>query len=115
MGRGATGRGRWRAGKGQEWEMRGRQGGWIRRSGVCGGDRRGAMGRRLEGGWRGSNLKGEWGGGQQDGGDWRRGQRGGGEEGARGGGILQMDMMECYRIPANTKHFSNIFVKVYLG
>ena len=37
------------------------------------------------GGWRGGNLKGEMGGGGK--GDW--------EKKGRGGGILQMDMMEC--------------------
>ena len=69
----------------KEWGGEGETGG-----GQWGGD--------WEGGWRGGNLKEEWGGGQQEGRDWRRGQRGRGEEGARGGGILQMDMMECYRI-----------------
>ena len=43
MGRGARGRGRWRAGKGQEWERRGRQGGWIR-SGVGRGRQEGGSG-----------------------------------------------------------------------
>ena len=38
------GRGRWRADKGQEWERRGRQGGWIRRSGVGRGRQEGGNG-----------------------------------------------------------------------
>ena len=43
--------------------------------------------------WRGGNLKVEMGrGGNRERGDGR-GQRGMGEEGARGGGILQMDMI----------------------
>ena len=60
MGRVATGRGRWRrAGKGQEWggEARGRQGWWMRRSGVGRG--------RQEGG----NGVGEMEWGQLEGGD----------------------------------------------
>ena len=47
------------------------------------------------GGWRGGNLKGEMGRGATGRGRWEGGQRGLGEEGARGGGILQMDMIEC--------------------
>ena len=40
------------------------------------------------------NLKGEMERGATGRGDGR-GQRGGGEEGARGGGIFPMDIMEC--------------------
>ena len=66
-----------------------------------GGDRRGAIGRRL--GWDKARGGGD-GEGPLEGGDGEgvqrergdgRGQRGGGEEGARGGGILPMDIMEC--------------------
>ena len=39
--------------------------------------------------WRGSNGKGEMGGGQRE---W-------GEEGERGGGILQMDMIQAHGMP----------------
>ena len=47
---------------------------------------RGQMGR---GRWRGGNGKGETGGGQRE---W-------GEEGERGGGILQMDMIQAHGMP----------------
>ena len=65
-----------------------------------GGDRRGAIGRRLgwdkgEGEMETGNLEGgdgEVGNGK---GETGGGQRGGGEEGARGRGILPMDVMEC--------------------
>ena len=56
------------------------------------------MGRRLGGGMeRGQLERGDGEGGN------RKGETGGGAKGrgrrrARGGGILQMDMMECYRI-----------------
>ena len=46
------------------------------------------MGRGRRGGW-GRGKRWGWGG------KVGREQRGGGEEGARGRGILQMDMMEC--------------------
>ena len=79
-------RGRWRrAGKGQEWEGKGEAGGWTRRSGVGRGDRIGTIGRRLGGG------NGE--------GKMERGQREWGEEGERGGGILQMDMIQAHGMP----------------
>ena len=38
--------------------------------------------------------RGRWGGGNRKG-RWGRSQRGGGEEGVRGEGISQMDMMKC--------------------
>ena len=72
---------------------------WETGLGQWGGDWEGAMGR---GRWRGGNLKGEMGRGatgrgRREGGNGKGetggGQRGMGEEGARGGGILQMDMI----------------------
>ena len=57
--------------------------------GQWGGDWKGAMGR---GRWRGATGRGRWGGEQQEGGDGR-GAKGRSEEGARGGDILQMDMI----------------------
>ena len=78
---------------------KGEAGGWTRRSGVGrgGGDRIGTMERRLGGGngegkMRGGNLKGEM-GREATGRGRQEGGKGGAEEGARGRGILQMDMI----------------------
>ena len=73
---------------------RGRQEGGQEGVGWGGGDRIGTIGRRLGGAmgrgrWRGGNGKGETGGGQRE---W-------GEEGERGGGILQMDMIQAHGMP----------------
>ena len=60
-----------------------------------GGDRIGTIGRETGRGqwggrrWRGGKGKGETGGGQRE---W-------GEEGERGGGILQMDMIQAHGMP----------------
>ena len=80
--------GRWRrAGKGQEWVGKGEAGGWTRRSGVGRGRQDWDNGEETgRGQWRGED--GEGGNGKGETGGW---QRGGGEEGTRGGGILQMD------------------------
>ena len=81
-------RGRWRrAGKGHKWEGKGEAGGWTRRSRVGRGRQDWDNGEETgRGQWRGKD--GEGGNGKGETGGW---QRGGGEEGARGGGILQMD------------------------
>ena len=88
-------RGRWRrAGKGQEWEGKGEAGGWTRRSGVGRGRQDWDNGEETgRGQWRGED--GEGGNGKGEMGGW---QRGGGEKGARGGGILQMDTIQCHRL-----------------
>ena len=54
-----------------------------------GGNRRGAMGRRLGGGMERGQLEGGDGEGGNGKGKTGEGQRGGGEEGARGGGIYR--------------------------
>ena len=64
---------------------KGRQEGGQEGVGWGGGDRIGTIGRRLGGG------SGE--------GKMERGQREWGEEGERGGGILQMDMIQAYGMP----------------
>ena len=51
-------------------------------------------GERDEGDWEGAIGRGQREGGQQEG-EMGTGQRGGGEEGARRGGISQMDIMKC--------------------
>ena len=61
---------------------------------TLGGDRIGTIGRRLGGG----NGEGKMERGQREGGDGR-GQREWGEEGERGGGILQMDMIQAHGMP----------------
>ena len=83
---GEMGRGR-RAGKGQLWggEHRGVGGeGKTRRVRLGGGNREGEMGKGAMGRGDGEGLKGRG-----------RGEIGGGEEGVRGEGISQTDMMKC--------------------
>ena len=89
MGRGATGRERWRAGKGQEWERMGKQGGWIKEWGGEGETGGGQWGEDWEDGMERGQLEGGDGEGGNGKGETGGGQRGGGEEGARGGGIYR--------------------------
>ena len=78
----------------KEWGGEGETGG-----GQWGGD--------WEGGWRGGNLKGEMERGQQEGGDGR-GAKGRGRRRGKRRGILQMDMMECYRIELQADRMSGV-------
>ena len=81
--------------KARSGKERGRQEGGQEGVGWGGGDRIGTIGRILGGG----NGEGKMERGQREGGDGRGAKGMWGEEGERGGGILQMDMIQAHGMP----------------